>query len=329
MRPLLHSLDFWPDMCLCRYLACVVYVRRLKHCNYRRDAISRKDNHHDHTARHSAAAHTCMLALWAKLIVHAVCAAALCRVVWSWWLSFREIAESAPLQPHTFSSWDSKRELRLRHKHPLRYSHSRPRSNHLTLDLHFFLSLAQCLNSSHVFVTGASISRSPSLLPSYISLIALKRSLSSSSLKICPSHCSRRALMDRTRLNVHDSSIASWRIVLPVMTLSIRLFAPFIFLRIASVMNHASDPYVITEHTLAIYNRSLSRMCRLFDFHMWRILPNRCVAIATLRWTSAIWPPSASKTEPRYLKRQQLSASRSPHRTLGNLSCMSVRFYEW
>ena len=92
-----------------------------------------------------------------------------------------------------------------------------------TLDLHFFLSLAQCLNSSHVFVTGASISRSPSLLPSYISLIALKRSLSSSSLKICPSHCSRRALMARTRLNVHDSSIASWRIVLPVMTLSIRL----------------------------------------------------------------------------------------------------------
>ena len=91
-----------------------------------------------------------------------------------------------------------------------------------TLDLHFFLSLAQCLNSSHVFVTGASISRSPSLPPSYISLIALKRSLSSSSLMICPSHYSRRALMDRTRLNVHDSSITSCRIVLPVMILSIQ-----------------------------------------------------------------------------------------------------------
>ena len=86
----------------------------------------------------------------------------------------------------------------------------RPRSDRLRLcPALFFLCLAHCLISSQFDVFGASITRSSSLLCVYMCCTAFRKSLSSSSRKICPSHCNRLALMARTRLNVHVSSVTS------------------------------------------------------------------------------------------------------------------------
>ena len=114
-----------------------------------------------------------------------------------------------------------------------------------TLILHFFLSCAHAFSSSHDVVFGASDKMSPSLRSSYLCCTAFARSLSSSIRSICPSHDRRRARIASMRSNDLDPSLASSCCVLPVMTLTMRLFAPFIFLQMSLSRHHASAPYVI------------------------------------------------------------------------------------
>ena len=113
--------------------------------SYRRDAIARKDNHHDHTARHSAPVHTCILALWAKLIVHAVCAAALwvVAIVFSCDRGIGAFATSRSFCSHLdhTSWWDWKWEFHFRHEHRPLNCHPRPRSDCLCPCPPLFLSL--------------------------------------------------------------------------------------------------------------------------------------------------------------------------------------------
>ena len=64
--------------------------------------------------------------------------------------------------------------------------------------------------------------------------------------------CKRLARIAITRLKLQvDATASSRQFCLPVITLSITLLAPFIFLRTVSVMFHASDPCVRIEQTLA------------------------------------------------------------------------------
>ena len=185
-------------ICLCRcHFVVLSSVQSLSH---RRDAIVRKDNHHDHTTRHNAPVHTCILTLWVNLIAHAVCAAVMCRDVWSWRLSFRVIAESTSLQfhcpsaltwitPHdTDCTWDWKWEFHFQHEHRPLNCHPRPRSDRLSpypsLLTLFFLSVSHCLSSSQFVVFWASISRSSSILCTY---------MCSSRCKICQSLQSTRS----------------------------------------------------------------------------------------------------------------------------------------
>ena len=79
--------------------------------------------------------------------------------------------------------------------------------------------------------------------------------------------------------------------------------------------------------TLALYSRSLKFWWSSLLFQMCLSFPKRCVAITILFFTSCIYPPPASKTEPRYFNSQELSASVSPHFTFGRRSCIFFRFF--
>ena len=73
--------------CLCRSRSSrlLSHDENLCGCNRRPSAISRKDNHHDHTARHSVAAQTaCTMSFVHSANNMQVCTGALCRAVWSW-----------------------------------------------------------------------------------------------------------------------------------------------------------------------------------------------------------------------------------------------------
>ena len=170
-----------------------------KHCrtvlpSYRRDAVSWKDNHHDHTARHSAPVYTCISAMWSKLIVHVVCPASMHRVVWSWWLSFQEIAELAPLKLH-----DS----------PSVQPHATPQDEFVNGSSTSDTNTASWLSPSFQIpdrivvrtLSTSSTSRFPSLLCicTYMCHTALLNILSWLGLNMCLSHCNRRSLMTRTK----------------------------------------------------------------------------------------------------------------------------------
>ena len=128
-------------------------------------------------------------------------------------------------------------------------------------------------SSSQLADLGASMSRSPACGVSYITCTARFMSLPSSIRRMCPNHWSLRARIHISRSNVLDPSDASSFCVLPVITLNIRLFAPLSALWTSVVRRQASDPYVITEHTLEIYSRSLRLRWRALAFHRCRILP--------------------------------------------------------
>ena len=59
-------------------------VENMCGCKGADSAISRKDNHHDHTARHSDAAQTACTMSFAHSANMQTCTASLCRAVWSW-----------------------------------------------------------------------------------------------------------------------------------------------------------------------------------------------------------------------------------------------------
>ena len=150
----------------------------------------------------------------------------------------------------------------------------------------------------------------------YINLTAFFINLESSILRICPSHCILRALIQFTMLNVHVAADASSWGVLLVMMATILLLAPLRAFRTCSVRRHASEPYVNIEHTFDLYSLILRFRCSDPFRQMCRIFPNRCLARAIRIFTSAICPPSASKCEPKYLNLQQLLAGVSlapPH----------------
>ena len=89
---------------------------------------------------------------------------------------------------------------------------------------------------------GASISRSPSRGSLNISSAACLSMRVRSRRRMCPSHWSRLALIQRTRWNVRHFADASWCTVFPVITLIILAFAPFSVAIISLVRCHASDP---------------------------------------------------------------------------------------
>ena len=80
----------------------------------------------------------------------------------------------------------------------------------------------------------------------------------------------------------------------------------------------ASDPYVMMLHTLDLYNLSRRFRCSRLSAQMCRILPNRCLAVAILIFTSVMQPPPASNIESRYFVRHAFVVSLSPHLTLGS-----------
>ena len=119
---------------------------------------------------------------------------------------------------------------------------------------------------------------------------------------------------------------ASSRTDFPVIVLTIFEFAPLSAAATVAVIVQASDPYVRTLHTHALYRRMRRFTCRVPSFHTFLSLPNRCVAMAILRRTSAMSPPPASKIEPRYLNYHVLLASCSSHFTFGSWSCIAFLF---
>ena len=136
----------------------------------------------------------------------------------------------------------------------------------------YSLSTAYVQSSRHDLVVGASMRRSPFVGFLYIAYAACLICLSLPSLSMCPSHCSRRARIHITTSNVL-SAVASSRIVLPVIVLTILEFAPLSAAATAFVIFHASDPYVRILQTHALYRRILRFMCRSLSLH-------RCLSIA-------------------------------------------------
>ena len=140
--------------------------------------------------------------------------------------------------------------------------------------------------------------------------------------RMCPSHCSRLALIHIIISNVLVLADVSCLGVLPVITAIICAFASLI-VRVISVLSvHASEPYVRMLHTHTLYSLSFRPRCRSLLFHnICRSLPNRVCVIAILTHTSDICDPPASNIEPRYLDCHAFSAACDPHITFGNDFC--------
>ena len=147
---------------------------------------------------------------------------------------------------------------------------------------------------------------------------ALWTSRPSSILIMGPTHLSFLDRFHLTRLKVVVLSVASSRLVLPVMCDSMPAFAPFIILHVCSSRTQASEPYVSIEQHADLYSLIFSLSDSSSAPQICRSFPALDTAIATRRFTSGVWSPSAWKRLPRYSKIQQFLIICSPQNTFSS-----------
>ena len=100
----------------------------------------------------------------------------------------------------------------------------------------------------------------------------------------------------------------------------------------SSVRRHTLDPYVITDPTQNLYNCNCRLLCSELFFHRWHFCRNtRWLSLSLSARQAFGRRPPASKSDPKYLNIQQLSAGSSSHyisvhRTFGSCCCCSLCF---
>ena len=111
------------------------------------------------------------------------------------------------------------------------------------------LFCASCSSSCHEYPDGVSIRRSPSFGLAWMYLTALRTMRCCGILKMCPTHCRRRARIQRTISNVLVLLLASSLMDLPVMREINRLLAPFSIAQACASSIQPSAPYTSREQT--------------------------------------------------------------------------------